>query len=110
MENNWKIIVPVAIVGLVLVAIVMGIKSTTPVTSISQVPRELQDVPVATETPAPAVSPTVSGNVDDMMGVLTGEASGDAAVASGVAATAASVKNDTQEVNSLTTTYDETTF
>lgn len=107
METNWKIIVPIAIVGLVLIAIAMSMRDTTPVAPVAPAIVEQSPVVSSPETPP---TPSVSGNVDDMISILTSEASGDAAFAANVAESAAVVKSDAQEVNSLTTAYDETTF
>lgn len=107
METNLKIVVPVAIVGLVIIAIIISVKNTAPVTPIAEQPRVVTPV-ISTPTPPPVAS--VSGNVDDMMSVLANEAGGDAVLVASVADSAAVVKSDTQEVNSLTTAYDETTF
>ena len=109
MEKNWNIIVPIAIIVLIVVAVIMSARTLpSPGAPVA----EKQPVVDTSTTNALATSsaPSVSGHIDDMIGVLTNEASGDAAIASSVAADATIVKNDTQEVNSLTTAYDETTF
>lgn len=107
METNWKIIVPIAIVGLVLIAVAMSTRDTTPVAPVAPVAESPVVTPPVDVLPP---APSVSGNVDDMVSVLTDEATGDAALVSSVAESAAVVKSDAQEVNSLTTVYDETTF
>ena len=111
MQINWKIIAPIAIIGLVVVAIVMSMRDTEPVVPTAPALEE-QSVVVTPPVDTSVTLPTsnVSGGVDDMINVLTNEAGGDAALVSDVAGSAAAVKNDTQEVNSLTTMYDETTF
>ena len=111
MQTNWKIIAPIAIVGLVAIAIVMSMRDTE--TVVPTVPALEEQSVVVTPPVDTAVTPpasSVSGDIDDMVGVLTSEATGDAALVADVADGAAAVKNDTQEVNSLTTMYDETTF
>lgn len=108
METNWKIIAPIAIVGLVLVAVVMNLRNVTPATPLAE--EQPAVVTPSNETQVIPPAPHVSGNIDDMMSVLANEASGDAALVSSVADMAAVVKSDAQEVNSLTTAYDETTF
>lgn len=108
MEKNWKIIVPIAIVGLVGVAVVMSMRDVTPVEPIVPVEESIVVTPEAGNTSS--LETNVSGNVDDMVNTLLNEASGDAVLVSGVVESAAAVKNDTQEVNSLTTMYDEKTF
>ncbi len=105
MQTNWKIIVPIVIVGLVVIAIAMSTRDATPVAPIV-VESPVVTPPVDVVPPAPSVS----GNVDDMVSILTSEASADAALSASVAETATVVKSDAQEVNSLTTAYDETTF
>lgn len=103
-------IVPIAIVGLVVIAIVVNTRGTTPSTPSTPVAQEVSPTTTAPVTGTAPATVAVSGNVDDMVGVLTKEADGDASLASSVAGSASTVKNDTQEVNSLTTAYDETTF
>lgn len=110
METNWKIIVPIAIVGLVLIAVAMSTRDATPVAPAAPIAVESPIVTPPVDVPVTPTPPSVSGNVDDMLSILTGEASGDAAFAANVAESASVVKSDTQEVNSLTTAYDETTF
>lgn len=108
METNWKIIVPIAIVGLIVIAIAMSTRDTTPVAPPAPIVVESPVVTPPVDVVPPA--PNVSGNVDDMVNILTSEASADAALAASAAETATMVKSDAQEVNSLTTVYDETTF
>lgn len=120
MQNNWKMIAPVAVVVLLVGVAVVGMKGDKGVDTGPLATERQASMPVAEDSAAPQAKmmaaenimpvPEGSGNIDDIVAELSTETDADAAMLADTDADRDLVMSDSQVISEYGNTYDETAF
>jgi hypothetical protein len=112
MQMNWKYAAPIAVVVIALAAVVLMNSAASPTDVASNTPK-VEQTPAAPQGETTMAAKGVaepSGNVDDLVASLVGEANQDLTFSTAADEDMALVTKDSASINGYLTAYDETTF